>query len=327
MSIIDREALRTALTHGGFIAADAPPQEAAEIGRPWFISLLLGASGWLAGIFLIIFVGILFTPNTELGWAAASVVCFGAAFALYSIDKESAFFDQLALALWITGQCAFVGVMVEITHDEAVVAGCVAVLQCVLALVTPHRLARLIAAFFACIAWGLMLRFSLWDENFFGGAGDEPVHPFAAIFGSFLIWLPVMFIAAMLAAKERRWLAQGKAHICRPILSGLLLALSFGAILTHPEAVFPGWDEARAFNNWIALLPLLAAAYAGFALYCAFRLRHRGLMGAAIAGALFHLLQFYYVIGLSLMMKSFIMLIVGALLLAAAAKLKKKEAP
>jgi hypothetical protein len=319
------EDLRSPLVAGGFIPADAAPPEDIESGRPWFVALLLGISGWLAGIFLIVFVGMLFTPTTTAGWAAASIVCFGAAFALYAIDRESAFFDQFALALWITGQCAFVGVMTEVTRSEAAVAGGVAALQCVLAFATPNRLARLIASFFACIAWGLALRFGFWDDNFFA-SNDKPVRVSEAVLGALLIWVPVIAFAATLLAKERRWLALGKQHIYRPILSGLLLGLCFGALATHPEAAFPVWTDPRAYNNWIALLPLMAACYAGFALYCAFKLRHRGLMGAAIAGALLHLLQFYYMLGLSLMTKSFIMLIVGTLMLIMAATLRGKEA-
>ena len=70
--------------------------------------------------------------------------------------------------------------------------------------------------------------------------------------------------------------------------------------------------------NWLVVWPLLAVAAALFAGLCAFRLRHRALIGVAIAGALLHLIQFYYLLGVSLVVKSYIMLALGTALLLAA---------
>ena len=43
----------------------------AAPARPWYIGLLLGASGWLAGGFLLVFVAMLFHPDSA-GAAAVS---------------------------------------------------------------------------------------------------------------------------------------------------------------------------------------------------------------------------------------------------------------
>ena len=39
----------------GVIPADAPAPAEDSTDRPWFVSLLQGAAGWLAGIFLLVF--------------------------------------------------------------------------------------------------------------------------------------------------------------------------------------------------------------------------------------------------------------------------------
>jgi uncharacterized membrane protein len=55
-----------------------------------------------------------------------------------------------------------------------------------------------------------------------------------------------------------------------------------------------------------------------FAAFSAFRLRSQALIGLSIAGALMHVAHFYYQLGTTLLIKSSIMLAVGAAALAAA---------
>ena len=74
------------------------------------------------------------------------------------------------------------------------------------------------------------------------------------------------------------------------------------------------------------LWPLLGALAALFAAYCAFLLRTRALIGLAIAGALLHISQFYYVLGATLVMKSLIMLADGGACLAAAWVVRRVQA-
>jgi uncharacterized membrane protein len=70
--------------------------------------------------------------------------------------------------------------------------------------------------------------------------------------------------------------------------------------------------------NALALWPLLGVFGALFAGLCAFRLRHRPLIGMAIAGALLHVVHFYYLLGVSLVAKSVLMLVLGVILLVSA---------
>jgi uncharacterized membrane protein len=98
-----------------------------------------------------------------------------------------------------------------------------------------------------------------------------------------------------------------------------MLALSVGTWASEPFAALP-WrtPPSEIPVNWLTLWPLLGVAAALFAGVCAFRLRHRAMIGVAIAGALLHLVQFYYLLGVSLVVKSYIMLALGGGLLLAA---------
>ena len=93
-------------------AADAPRAPTAHTGhdRPWYIGLLLGAGGWLAGLFLLGFVALLLPPDEPPEAALTGAVLLVAAWGLFKADRDGAgcsqgFMAQLALALSIAGQC------------------------------------------------------------------------------------------------------------------------------------------------------------------------------------------------------------------------------
>jgi hypothetical protein len=86
----------------GVIPEKAPPVAAAD--RPWFIALLQGAAGWLAGIFLLSFIGFIFKPDSTGAIFGFGALLLVAAWALYRADRDAVFLDQLALAFSIAGQ-------------------------------------------------------------------------------------------------------------------------------------------------------------------------------------------------------------------------------
>lgn len=313
--------LIAALQTNGLLRHDAPRFEPDANERPWFISLVLGLAGWLAGIFAMIFIAILFEPQTAGGYALTGIVLLAAAYALYAIDRESAFFDQLALALSIAGQLAITGAAWEMSDSETFTAACVAIMQAALLVLMPNRLARAIAAFFACIAWALTIRFAWWGE--WTGHRNE-IASLPALVGWFVIWLPLIALAHLAIATEARWMSQSLRRIVRPALTGVLVSLALGTWVSEPFDTFSMWTPAGTHTDWRALWPLLATASALFATACAFRLRNRALLGVGIAGALVHVVQFYLVLGTSLLLKSCIMLLVGGALLLAARTLAAK---
>ena len=111
----------------------------------------------------------------------------------------------------------------------------------------------------------------------------------------------------------------GRRRVARPALTGLLVALAVGTWTSEPFAALPfRAPPGQVPTNWLALWPLLGVAAALFAAVCAFRLRHRALVGVAIAGALLHLVHFYTLLGVSLVLKAYLLLALGGVLLAVA---------
>jgi hypothetical protein len=320
------ETLTAELTRRGAIAPAATPFAFQSSERPWFISALLGVAGWLAGIFVLVFIAALFEPRGYTSYIVFAAVLLPAAFGLYAADRHNAFFDQLALALSIAGQISATAAIADITKSAASTAGAVAVMQCLLVFVMPNRIARSIAAFFACIAWALAIRFAWWGEGGWRGS-RAPVALGSAIVGWFVIWIPVAALVTAIIASEAKWMARKDARLVRPALGGLLLALTFGTLVSVPLDAFDSlWvANGRPHTNWLALWPLfdiMAALLAGLG---AFRLRSMPLLGVAIAAALLHMMQFYYLLGTTLVIKSVIMLLVGGLLLGSGILLKRSE--
>jgi hypothetical protein len=316
--------LTDALVERKLIRRRGPPAEPPD-DRPWYISAVLGAAGWLAGLFALIFVGLLFTPETAAGFGVAGLVMLAAAFGLYTAGR-SAFFDQLALALSIAGQLALTWAAALATESATGTAVFVTVMQVVLLIAMPNRMAKVLAAFFACIAWALAIRFALWGEALLGEARAE-VPLGLALVSWLLIWAPLVAAAQALIAYEARWMAAQGRMLARTALTGLLMALAIATWASEPLGSLVFWSPpGEAYVNWLVLWPLLGTATALFAAVSAYRLRNRALVGLAITGALLHVMQFYYLLGTTLVVKSMIMLAAGAVLLLAGWSLGQRGA-
>ena len=320
-------ALMDALRARGIVPADAPLPGASEEKRPWFVALLQGMAGWLAGIFLLVFVGLIVKPDTVPGILGCGAFLLAAAWGLYYADRNAVFLDQLALALSIAGQIAVAWAVLKDARSPTLVASVLLLLQLGVFAIMTNRVARVISAFFACIAWIYTVRFtfmprssSRWSFLDDDGMFHAPMFGSWTVPASWLItWAPMILGIAWLLRQEPKWMANGARGFARPALTGLLLCAAFGGVVSEPlNFLALGVEEMGIpFNVW-ALFPLLSIALSMYAAYAAFSVRSYGLIGVAVFGALVHLSRFYYLYGTTLLWKSMLMLIIGAALLLAA---------
>jgi Domain of unknown function (DUF4401) len=311
----------------GLVTAEPATAEGPGTGsdRPWYIGLLLGTAGWFAGVFALVFVFMLFKPDSAGSGLVAGVVLFGAAWGLFMADREGAFVSQLALALSIAGQfAALFGIHELFFKGRESIAGIAAialVLQALLVLAMPNRLHRTMSTLFACTAWAIAVRYTLWDEP--GRSSQSPPSLGLVLLGFAIAWLPVGAKLYALIRTEARWIAAGWQALLRPVAIGLIAGLAVATLISYPLDTL-SWDMgARARGNWLSLWPLLSALSALGALAGAFALGNRGLMGVCVVAALLHASHFYYAMGTTLLIKSLTMLALGAALLAAAHFLKR----
>ena len=303
----------------GIIPARSPSER--NFDRPWFVTLLQGVAGWLAGIFLLAFVALIFKPESTGSIFTLGAVLLAAAWALYRADRDAVFLDQLALAISIAGQFAVAWGIVKDDFSGLPLASTLLALQIVVLIVMPNKVARTLAALFATIAWVFTVRFLLrpgqGEQIFFEHGGD--VMPMLGAWtlpvAWVLTWLPLLALAGWLIRHEARWMSSGLRRYARPLLTGTLLGLSLGGIAAEPFTVFALGIESLGMRfSWWALFPLLSVALAMFCAWGAFRVRSHGLLGFAVLAALLHLSRFYYLFGTTLLWKAVIMLVAGAVL-------------
>ena len=326
--------LAARLRHEGVIAADAAAPPEAHGDRPWFIALLQGTAGWLAGIFLLVFLAFAFKPDERAAILFLGVALLIAAWVIYRMDRDAVFFDQFALALSFAGQFAVAWAVMSHDFEGLPLAAALLVLQLLIWLAMPNKTARTIAALLATIAWVYTIRFLLQPDQSgeellgfsHGRVQDWPLGAWTVPVGWLLTWPPMLAAAGWLIHREAAWMSRGLRDHARPALVGLLLGLWMGGIATEPFAFLLLGSETWGLRfTWWALFPLLSIALALFAVYGAFRIRSSGLSGFAILAALVHLSRFYYLYGTTLLWKSVIMLCMGAALLAIGVRFQRRD--
>jgi len=314
----------------------APEPRTTE--RPWYISLMLGVAGWFAGLLLLIFAGALFRPDKAPGAIALGAVLVAAAFGLFKVDRNGTFVSQLALALSIAGQVLLLfglheGFFKGLGGSTSItsIAFVALVIQLALIPIMPSHLHRTMSTLFASVAWAVFVRYALWDRPMFfdWNRSEKHVGPsfVMALLGWLAAWGPAAGALYMLIRKEPAWMAAGRHEVARPVATGLIVGLAFGTILSQPfeSLAFLGAGSVR--ENWLAIWPLLSALASLGALLAAFALGARGLMGICVLAALLHMSHFYYAMGTSLLLKSLMMMVMGAGCLVAAWKLRHATLP
>jgi len=296
-------------------------------GRPWFVGVLLGVSGWLAGLFALGFVALVFRPTSAGGFTFLGLVLLGISLAAFRTG-EGAFTEQGALALSIAGHALLGAAVFDTTNSGAATAAVLAVLQTGWVIVVPARLPRVLFTLSACVAAGLAMRLVVAGHGSKAWQREEAVALAPALLGWIAVWVPLAGLAGALVATEVRWMSRGLQPVMRPVLAGLLLALALASPASHPLDGLVFWGpEGPARTSWLVLWPLLSLGSAFWALWLAHRVRSGALMGAAAAGALLHVFHFYMLLGATLLLKSTVMVALGIALLASAVTLGRRASP
>jgi hypothetical protein len=285
--------------------------------------VLLGVSGWLAGLFALGFVAVTFRPEHAPGFAFLGLVLLGIALAVLRA-AGGAFLEQGALALSIAGHGLLGAAVHEATDSTAATAWAVAVFQAGWIAVVPARLPRILSTLLGVVAVTFAVRLLVGGGELRLWRGEQAVDLAPALLGWCCVWLPIAAAAGLLVRREVRWMAAGLQDLLRPVSTGLLVALALASPASHPLGALSLWENDAARESWLALWPLFSLGAALWALWLAHRLRSAALVGTAIAGGLLHVFHFYLLLGLTLLAKSTIMMALGGALVAGALALRRE---
>jgi len=324
------------LSDAGVADGDLPDLE--SISSPWYVRVLLGFSGWLAALFILLFIGaalqFVFRSNTAA--FISGVVLLGGSYAMLR-KQNGDFIEQLALATSLAGQ----GLVVYVIFRTSGWTGAntwflIAVLQILLAGLMPNFIHRVFSAFFAAYSMQYALSY-LGAPYLFGGLLMIPVafiwlneleypaflQPMRAIGYGLVIGLINIKGSALFA---RHWWMhyRGKPPWVQPwmdeALAGAVILIVVWQLLKRYKIPLTSRTAIAAF---VATIIAFGASFEAngisvgvLIMLLGFAGGNRILLGLGIASLLFFVSSYYYTTDTTLLAKSYTMAITGAVLLA-----------
>ncbi len=318
----------------------ALPLATEKLQSPWYVKVLLAFSGWIASLFLLVFLGLVLSDvfdNSSAGLFVGTVV-IGISFAALRSAKNE-FVEHLALTASLAGQALLIFSIYGLVDDDSALFWMfVAVLQILLTLLIPNFIHRVLTSFAATCSFSIfMARMGL--PQF--------------ITGTVLLMIVVCWV------NEFRWVRLMSAF--RAIGYGLILALllykgglmygfifnNFFSLYRSGELLLPPWlgnvliAVVMLYLVWnilqryyadmlekipatalLATLLLCAASFemlglnVGIAiLLLGFLGSNRILIGMGIVSLLFFISSYYYFLNVTLLEKSQSLFVIGITLL------------
>jgi hypothetical protein len=325
------------LATSGEFELDRQPEVAAVLaaaGRstPWYIQGLIGVSAWIAALCFIGFLAIAGLIDSESGLIIGGVIFCLAAVGLKWWLPRSIFAGQLALALGLAGQALFIVGIGSQTENAAAAAFAAIGLELVLLVIYRDTFQRLLSTLI--IVGAVVVLFFEWDIQ-------ETVHILILLLAALalFIWEQETYLSTTFLAEVYRPVGYGCSVALLALLTpsmiteleiewwwlsaagllALLLVLEYLILAEldiswrHPTALallggtllllWPAWQSPGILG---ALLVLLVG----------FRGGNRLLTGLAAIFLAVFIIAFYYNLELTLLVKSFMLMGSGVIILA-----------
>jgi hypothetical protein len=336
------------LKAAGLVADEPPPPGAAA--APWFVRVMLGVTGWIGAVFLLIFVGVglKFVVESAAASFVVGLAACAAAGVLFRTKPDSDFTTQFGLAVSLAGQGLVLFALVkELSAQTSAIALSMSLFQAVLFIAVPNFVHRVWAAWtgahaavFALADWHLqayapgLLSIAcawVWLNEF-----QYAKHGTMLRTGGYGLVLALMGATGMAAWTTDAWLwhagsdrpPDSQYHLWIGAgLGGIALLWAVWRLLIR-EAVEPasragGCILAAAGILALATLKAPSLAPATLILLLGYGNGNRVLSGLGVAALLGYLSFYYYSLEATLLHKSALMAATGLALLAARFMLKR----
>lgn len=305
---------------------------------PWYIKTLLAIAGWLASLFILSFLGLMFNQLLE-SVVADIILGSGMIFLAYHLllKQHSDFVEHLGLAMSLAGQALFIFAVIQWQSTTYLTSWLAALcLNIGLVILMPHFVHRVISAFFVCICLaGVMTELGLyslaipvvmlscawcWLHEFVSVRwhGHITAMGYGSILALLVIQTTQIFDSGMTLLMDEHLLEQYiRFSWTSVIAAAVILYVTVMLIKQHQSLT-------HSSSIYILLLALIFAAVAFniAGLYIAvmimvlgFASGHRLLIGSGIVFLLFCISHYYYVLNTTLLMKSISLLVLGIVLI------------
>jgi len=336
--------LITELQHQGLLAADEPrhierllthqPLETTHTS-PWFISVFVGLSAWLANLFFlgfIAFLGVIDTPETAL--LVGGLLVLMTSVLAEMMPPNSLFLNQSALVGNLTGQILLIG-GIGFKHDLITAAIATLMTEFLLIAIYPQPIRRFLAILIATVA-ALVLCYE------FRIAWGVHALIFILAAGAVICWLGESYYQTGIMKHLYQPLGYGcVVALCAVLLLSILpehyqlirltpwypSTLGLLILLLITELFILRYYQIywRSHSSFIILtascvMTLLLSSAPGviaavLIILLGFQRGQRPLLGLAFIFLSLFFMSYYYYLEITLLMKSLSLVIAGALLL------------
>ena len=324
----------------GIVNGDAPEQGNFE--SPWYVKALLAFSGWLASLFILGFIGsaFVFVIKNEIMSFIVGGIMIAVSYKLLSARKNE-FYEHMALSVSLAGQALVIFAFIKL-YDSNITTflTLIVILQATLAIVMPNFVHRVGSSMAAGIAFSIVLM-SLKVAYMSGGV---------LMFAVAWLWLNEFkhpqhikairaigygLILALLPLKSKEFINEIFFFLFNDKQEAITwLQPWMGELLTSAALLYVVWRIMQRYH-----LPVSSLYYkvviAGTLVLCGLSLEAQGitvavmivllgfstsnhvLQGLGIASFLYYISSYYYMLNITLVEKSQILLIMGITMLAA----------
>ncbi len=291
------------LAADGLVTGDAPPPDPPSAA--WYVNALLGTAAWIAAVLLTVVIGILTNSQSAMGLMGALALAAGLALLRF----PGPFLTQLGLASAIAGQAGLAFGLEKFLHGDRFTAS-LTLIFLLPSFLTTHAIFRV-----WCVAGALICAaFALHEA--------EPlvIAAAAALVCAIFLVMPQLPRAYGYGAALGLLIVEALAHFDLTHLSPpahYAGGLASGALLVYAVHRLFGTLRAAACAALVALLliPAGGVASALLVILIGFGRAAPALTGLGIAAGLGYLGHYYYLLSLTLLQKSLVLMATGLVLL------------
>ncbi len=336
------------LKTAGVVSGELPQSTAKAATHLWYVRVLQGFAGWVAAVFLLGFLGFgvigLFEHGTAL--ITMGVIINLSSYVYFKAKPESDFFNQLVLVFSLTGQFLVAFGLLELygfsNRQWLLLVG---LYQLLLMGFINHYLHRFLSTWFAVIAlfWGFELLIYtglgsalvaalfvwLWLDKTGWRVAQEFYEPIAYALGFSLLQLNVQsqlwLNGYWLQSNQAGWVGQNAAGLTALVNSLVLLYFVYRMI----EEQRISWSSTAgrlailaAVIMLFSALPVIGVSSALLVLLVGFARQNKLLQAMGCVALLGFVSWYYYLLNITLLHKSLLLIVIGAVLLLGALVLK-----
>lgn len=323
---------------------------AREYPTPWYLRVLSGFCGWLAAFFLLSFLGLVFPflYKNQGAMFFMGGLYIVTAFGIFR-QKSNDFVEHLGLAVSLTGQFYIAFALFSSTGiNHALPLLIMTLFQIALSILMPNYIHRILSAYFATVSLSLLMGI-LHMSSFFSAVMllliafiwlneytlTRKVSALQAIGYGLTISL-IQFKTSMLFSFTNTWQQEGLPIVNAWLDEGLntIVLLFVIYLMRNKDKLFlPQKDKWIAIALFVLLVVMNVFAngiVCGFTiLLIGYGTHNRALTILGVVALLINLSSYYYLLDLSLLSKSVVLMSTGASCLFIVViwqKLSKREA-